>query len=156
MHHDVKISGARIRTHDLWIRKRVCYPLHHSPSQNTTAPHVFCPQATRGKSLSLRVRSLSLGVQSLLISLLASLRTNRPTMHYLDRGVPTAAWHQPYCYYIYYQQVCKQIAIWCHLQVTRDPVMSIHDSCVQYSTSLPVGCRRDSEEYWGVSLITTR
>jgi len=29
MHHDVKISGARIRTHDLWIRKRVCYPLHH-------------------------------------------------------------------------------------------------------------------------------
>jgi len=32
MHHDVKISGARIRTHDLWIRKRVCYPLHHSAS----------------------------------------------------------------------------------------------------------------------------
>jgi len=30
MHHDVKISGARIRTHDLWIWKRVCYPLHHS------------------------------------------------------------------------------------------------------------------------------
>jgi len=28
--HDVKISGARIRTHDLWIRKRVCYQLHHS------------------------------------------------------------------------------------------------------------------------------
>jgi len=24
MHYDVKISGARIRTHDLWIRKRVC------------------------------------------------------------------------------------------------------------------------------------
>jgi len=32
MHHDVKISGARIRTHDTWIRKRVCYPLHHSAS----------------------------------------------------------------------------------------------------------------------------
>jgi len=30
MHHDVKISGAQIRTHDLWIRKWVCYPLHHS------------------------------------------------------------------------------------------------------------------------------
>jgi len=23
-------SSARIRMHDLWIRKRVCYPLHHS------------------------------------------------------------------------------------------------------------------------------
>jgi len=33
MHYDVKISGARIQTHDLWIRKRVCYPLHHSASQ---------------------------------------------------------------------------------------------------------------------------
>jgi len=32
MHYDVKISGARIPTHDLWIRKRVCYPLHHSAS----------------------------------------------------------------------------------------------------------------------------
>jgi len=32
MHYDVKINGARIRTHDLWIRKRVCYPLHHSAS----------------------------------------------------------------------------------------------------------------------------
>jgi len=28
--YDMKIRGARIRTHDLWIRKRVCYPLHHS------------------------------------------------------------------------------------------------------------------------------
>jgi len=33
MHHDVKISGFRNRTHVLWIRKRVCNPLHHS------APH---------------------------------------------------------------------------------------------------------------------
>jgi len=33
MHFDVKISGARIRTHDLWIRKRMCYPLHHSASR---------------------------------------------------------------------------------------------------------------------------
>jgi len=33
IHYDVKISGPRIRTHDLWIRKRVCYPLHHSASQ---------------------------------------------------------------------------------------------------------------------------
>jgi len=28
MHYDVKISGAWIRTHDLWIQKRVCCPLH--------------------------------------------------------------------------------------------------------------------------------
>jgi len=33
MHHDVKVRGARIRTHDLRIRKRVCYPLHHSAPQ---------------------------------------------------------------------------------------------------------------------------
>jgi len=26
-------SGARIQTHDLWIRKRLCYPLHHSNPQ---------------------------------------------------------------------------------------------------------------------------
>jgi len=31
----VKISGARIRTQYLWIRKRVCYPLHHSASKYT-------------------------------------------------------------------------------------------------------------------------
>ena len=30
MHYNVKNSGVRDRTHDLWIRKRVCYPLHHS------------------------------------------------------------------------------------------------------------------------------
>jgi len=30
LHHGVKISGARIRTHDLWIRKRVRFSLHHS------------------------------------------------------------------------------------------------------------------------------
>jgi len=35
MHHDVKIRGARIRNHDLWIRKRVCYPLHHSAPQSS-------------------------------------------------------------------------------------------------------------------------
>jgi len=28
--YDVKISDAWIQTHDLWIRKQVCYPLHHS------------------------------------------------------------------------------------------------------------------------------
>jgi len=33
MQHDVKISSVRIRTHDLWIRKRVCYPLRHSAPQ---------------------------------------------------------------------------------------------------------------------------
>jgi len=26
----LKISSARIRTYDIWIRKQVCYPLHHS------------------------------------------------------------------------------------------------------------------------------
>jgi len=40
MHHDVKISGARIRTHDLWIRKRVCYPLHHSAPLPQLQPYV--------------------------------------------------------------------------------------------------------------------
>jgi len=30
MQHVLKICGARIRTHDLWTRKRVCCPLHHS------------------------------------------------------------------------------------------------------------------------------
>jgi len=29
MGYDVKISGARIWTHDLWIRKRACYPMHY-------------------------------------------------------------------------------------------------------------------------------
>jgi len=29
---NVSLHSARIRTHDLWIRKRVCYPLHHSGS----------------------------------------------------------------------------------------------------------------------------
>jgi len=29
--YDMKIGSARIRTHDLRIRKRVRYPLHHSP-----------------------------------------------------------------------------------------------------------------------------
>jgi len=36
MHHDVKISGTRLRTHDLWIRKRVCYSLHQSAPQRPT------------------------------------------------------------------------------------------------------------------------
>jgi len=30
MFYDVKMSGVRIRTHDLWIWKRVCLPLHHN------------------------------------------------------------------------------------------------------------------------------
>jgi len=30
MQHDMKVSGARLWTHDLWIWKRECYPLHHS------------------------------------------------------------------------------------------------------------------------------
>jgi len=33
--YDVNISGARIRTRYLWIRKRVSYPLHHSASRMT-------------------------------------------------------------------------------------------------------------------------
>jgi len=35
MNYDVKISGARIRTHDLWIRKRVCN-LHYSIPKSET------------------------------------------------------------------------------------------------------------------------
>jgi len=38
MHYDVKISGVRIRKHDLWIRKRVCYSLHHSAPTHHSAP----------------------------------------------------------------------------------------------------------------------
>jgi len=34
MHYDVKISGSRIRIQDLWIRKRLCYPIHHSAPLN--------------------------------------------------------------------------------------------------------------------------
>jgi len=42
MQYDVKISGARIRTHDIWIRNRVCYLLyrllHHTDTpQRTTS-----------------------------------------------------------------------------------------------------------------------
>jgi len=33
MRYDVKISGAPNRTHDLWTREWVCYPLHHSAPQ---------------------------------------------------------------------------------------------------------------------------
>jgi len=36
-----EISSARIRIHDLWIRKRVCYPLHHSAPQNNTITKKF-------------------------------------------------------------------------------------------------------------------
>jgi len=46
MHYHEKISGAQIRTHDLWIRKRVCYPLHHSASHgipNMDTTHACCP-----------------------------------------------------------------------------------------------------------------
>jgi len=54
--YDVKISGARIRTHDLWIRKRVCYPLHY------TAPHNVCYFTMRGEkkvtSGDRRIRSI--------------------------------------------------------------------------------------------------
>jgi len=35
--YDVKISDARIWINDLWIRKRVCYSLHHSASQAHSA-----------------------------------------------------------------------------------------------------------------------
>jgi len=41
--YDVKISGARIRTHDLWIRKRVCYLLHHSGDKPLIGPRCDVP-----------------------------------------------------------------------------------------------------------------
>jgi len=47
MHHDGKISGARIQTHDLWIQKWVCYPLHHS------APHLDILDSFRQTSMGL-------------------------------------------------------------------------------------------------------
>jgi len=42
IHYDVKISSARIRTHDLWIRKRVCYPQVLANSNHTL--HQCIPQ----------------------------------------------------------------------------------------------------------------
>jgi len=47
MHHDVKISGARIRTHDLWIRKRVCYALHHGAPFQTLDTCISLIEAIR-------------------------------------------------------------------------------------------------------------
>jgi len=45
MHYGVKINGAWIRTHDLWVRKRVCYPPQHSASRTAVClldlPAVF-------------------------------------------------------------------------------------------------------------------
>jgi len=43
MHYDVKISGDRIRTHDLLIRKHVCY------THYTTAPHITSSDHQRHK-----------------------------------------------------------------------------------------------------------
>jgi len=39
MQYDVKISCVRIRTHDLWIRKRVYYPLHYSAPKDNKDLH---------------------------------------------------------------------------------------------------------------------
>jgi len=41
MPYDVTISGARIRTYDLWVRKRVCYPLHRSAPQTQVTVKQF-------------------------------------------------------------------------------------------------------------------
>jgi len=43
IHYDVKTSGGWIRTHDLWIRKQLCYPLHHSAPQNEAWGNVKLP-----------------------------------------------------------------------------------------------------------------
>jgi len=55
MDYDGKISGTRIRTHDLWIRKRVCYP--HTESRwlygNTLASDANDPGSTPGGTLEL-------------------------------------------------------------------------------------------------------
>jgi len=79
IHYDVKISGALIRTHDLWIRKRVCYPLHHSAqrldcwradSYNefvATQCRYICPM-TKRVNCSLKALSFSLSL-SLFFSL---------------------------------------------------------------------------------------
>jgi len=36
---DVKTCSARIRSHDLWIRKRMFYPLHHSAPHHVLGVH---------------------------------------------------------------------------------------------------------------------
>jgi len=55
MQYDVKISVARIRTHDLWMRKRVCYPLHHRA-------HMKSLQRNRSKSVDLFVQEVQLNI----------------------------------------------------------------------------------------------
>ena len=42
MHYDVKNSGVRDRTQDLWIRKRACYPLQHSAPYLATKKLLRC------------------------------------------------------------------------------------------------------------------
>jgi len=50
MYHDVKISGARIRTHDLWIRKRLCYPVHHVFYVVTRGTHALSCRHNPGRA----------------------------------------------------------------------------------------------------------
>jgi len=60
----VKICGAQIRTHDLWIRKRVCYPLYHSALQILLAaysdsqfkPRLSCNLYYRGFILKVKLK----------------------------------------------------------------------------------------------------
>jgi len=41
MHFDVKIRDARIRTHDLWIRKQVCYSLGYTTQRPIMTRVIF-------------------------------------------------------------------------------------------------------------------
>jgi len=73
MHHDVKISGVRIQTYDLWIRKRVCHPLHHS------APH-SCQSRDHAKSAS-RLSWITVVIQSPTLILAYSFRSSACSLH---------------------------------------------------------------------------
>jgi len=50
MRYDVKISGARIRPHDLWIQKRVCYT--HFTTASTSPGDSVKTGISRGLSVS--------------------------------------------------------------------------------------------------------
>jgi len=79
MHHDVKLSGARIRTHDLWIRKRVCHPLHHgAPQRWRSTSTIVC---TWSRCLHFALRTLRQTLYTLFFRQHSSLNCRMRHLH---------------------------------------------------------------------------